>query len=142
MPSQKSQSAAKDFITIQTDKFTLKVPGDWDTSTRPEVIFQKGKKVIGGISEVSYDAAKPISQLYGNHAKEISKKEIKTFSLPATEVILQRSSPAAAGGQSSFDELHYYLIPKGGKVVYDLNFTSALVDQDTAEKVAQTFKIK
>ena len=133
---------SKAFTTIQTNAFTLKVPGDWDTSTRPEVVFGKEHYEFGSVTEVSYDAAQPISRFYGNHAEEISKKEIKTFSLPATEVVLRRSSPAAAGKQSSADELHYYLISRDRGVAYDLNFNLTFVDHDTAEKIAQTFKTK
>ena len=141
--SMESDTASQShFATIQSDTFTLGVPNDWDTETKPEVVFKKESQVIGGVSEMSYDATQPLSQFYGNHAEEISKKEIKTFSLPTTKVVLRRSSPAAASEQSSANELHYYFIPKDSKVAYDLNFNSALVDHDTAEKIAQTFKIK
>ena len=137
---QKPQTT-KAFTTIQTGTFIVEVPGDWDISTNPEVIFKKKDQAIGGVSEINYDSTRPLSQFYGNHAEEIRKKEIKNFSLPATEVVLRRSSPAASG-QLSSDELHYYFTPKGGGVAYDLNFNSNFVDHDIAEKIAQSFKIR
>ena len=148
LQASSKQSAESDtegqpyFATIQCDAFTLRVPDDWNTETKPEVVFKKKNQVIGGVFEMSYDATQPLSQFYGNHAEEISKKEIKTFSFPAMEVILRRSSPAAASEQSSVDELHYYFIKKDSKVVYDLNFNLAFVDNETAKEIAQTFKIK
>ena len=135
----KSQS---DFVTIQTNSFTLAVPKVWTTETKPEVTFKKDGTTIGGVSELSYDSTQPISQFYGNHAEEISQKERNDLSLPATEVILRRTSPAAASVQSSNDELHYYFIDKNKQITYDLNFNSRQVDSETAEKIAKSFHLR
>ena len=130
-----------DFTTIKTDIFSLAVPSDWNTVTKPEVVFKTNGNVIGGVSEMNYDPSQPISQLYGNQAEEISQTKRSDLSLPATEVVLRRSSPAAESEQTSVDELHYYLIPQNGKIAYDLNFDSNKVDKSTAEKIAKSFTI-
>lgn len=137
--SGKSQS---DFVTIQTDSFTVTVPKAWTTETKPEVTFQKDGTAIGGISELGYDSTQPVSQFYGNHAEEISQKERNDLSLPAAQVMLKRASPAAASEQSSINEQHYYFMDKNKKIAYDLNFDSRQVDSETAERIAKSFHLR
>lgn len=130
------------FKTIQADSFTVSVPKDWESETKPEVIFKKGDQQIGGISVLGYYPTEPISQLYGNHYEVINSEKINTLSIPAMKVTLRRTQPAATGDLSFVDELHYFFIPEDSKVAYDLNFDSSLVDHNTAESITESFKLE
>ncbi len=130
------------FKTIQADSFTVSVPKEWASETKPEVIFKKGDQQIGGIVVLGYYPTEPISQLYGNHYEVINSEEVNTLSIPAIKVTLRRTQPAATGDLSFVDELHYFFIPENSTVAYDLNFNSSLVDHNTAESIAESFKLE
>ena len=134
--------SSSEFKTIQADSFTVSVPKDWEVETKPEVIFKKGDQQIGGIIVLGYYPAEPISQLYGNHYEVINSEEINTFSVPAIKVALRRTQPAATGDLSSVAELHYFFIPENSKLAYDLNLNSSLVDDKTAEAIAESLKLE
>lgn len=128
---------------VQVSDYTLNsIPSDWKAETLPDgesLSFKKDGAEIGSFSILSYDPEMPISQFEGNHAETLSTKKLGGLSYPATEAVIRRTQPAAAGDSSYVDELHIYLIPGNGKVAYDLYFDSSRVDEKTALQIAGTF---
>lgn len=129
--------------SVDTGLYRFSIPGAWEAKAYANgmvrLFAQSGEK-LGTLSTLGYDPSRPISQFEGNHAETLSSKTLDGCKYPATKVIIRRTQPAAANDDSYVDELHIYLIPKGSRIVYDLCFDSALINQN-ADEIAKSMLI-
>lgn len=128
--------------TINTGLYLVSIPHEWnlDVHSNGSVIFMKNGDEIGSLTGLYYYQSLPLSQFAGNHAQTLSTKQLEGCNYPATEVLIQRTQPAAAHDDSYVNELHIYLIPENSKTAYDLCFDSSKVDEK-AEEVARMFTL-
>ena len=133
--------STKELAKISTTDYEISAPSYWgckQTGTS-SLIFSENNQEIGWVGEADYDPSQPISQLAGNHAETLSSKKLTGLRYPAEETVIRRTQPAAANDSSYKDELHFYLLPDGSRIAYDLKFDSTKVKEETALRVAGSF---
>ncbi|RKP48023.1 hypothetical protein D7Z26_22755 [Cohnella endophytica] len=127
---------------IVKNQYKLVVPRDWDASLGNDTTFYRNGTEIGGVDIVTYYPDQPISALYPNHHEVVENGMLDNLAAPTvirTRMIL--TSPAAAEVQTSEEQLHYYFLMPESKIAYDLYFKTASVDDDTAQRIAESFEI-
>lgn len=128
---------------IQTVFYQLTVPEDWTTEQLPgySLSFEKDGTIIGGLDPIAYYAGQRILPFRPNHTEVIESRQLEGY---FTEVILEKSQhtpPAASGDSTTKETIHIYFMMNDKKMMYDLYFNTADIDEQTALSIAKSFKL-
>ncbi|SHI12908.1 Signal transducer regulating beta-lactamase production, contains metallopeptidase domain [Sporobacter termitidis DSM 10068] len=121
--------------------YELSLPEGWQVTGSVYDLTIRSDKAAGTVSLRSYDPGGTISQLIDNHGEILSNRIIVGFKYPASIVEVRATQPAAAQDNAYKDELHIYIVLKDLRYAFDLYFDPAVIDRDTAMKIARSFTI-
>lgn len=143
-PSSKSSTAVSGnkalTQTVYAEDFYLTIPPDWKMKKSDPVTwdFLSAGETVGSVAIGPYYPSEPFSQLFDNHTQVLSQKKLSGLCLPATEVLLRHTKPAATGNASYTDKYHIYFI--NNSISYELCFPVSLVSEKTALQIAANFQ--
>lgn len=135
---------------IETDLYQVSVPKNWILEIRHghSIYFKQtnkeldGLEVIGELQILGYYPDQPISHLYPNHTETLDYQELSGF-FTNTLLVKFRMTPPAASHEDWVKNLIYiYFLIKDENRAYTLWFNSDYVDEETALKIAKSFRYK
>lgn len=126
--------------TVYAEDFYLTVPSDWKMNKANPVTweFSSAGKAVGSVAIGPYYPSEPFSQLFDNHTQVLSQKKLSGLCLPAAEILLRHTQPAASGDASYTDKYHIYFI--NNSTFYELCFPASLVSKKTVLQIAGNFQ--
>jgi len=138
--------------TVDTPEYKLTVPFPLQVTNEIGgigTLYSIKGKPAGWVQMINYypDHGDMFGSIIGNHAEKYSRKKIPGYDVPAYELAVARTQPAAAHDDTITEEKHIILMPENyysnnAHCAIDLMVYADLVPVDLLESMAKSLVIK
>ncbi|WP_274362206.1 hypothetical protein [Paenibacillus thermotolerans] len=135
-----AETAPKLNQAVELDHLRIRVDSEWTVLEGADsVAFKSGDNTVGGIDGLGY--ADSVDSLVPNHSIVKDSKELQGLPVKAVQVITT-DDVNGSESEDAPETMHIFLFLEEQKVVYDIRFDPASVDEQYALEIVKTAEIK
>lgn len=126
---------------VELDQIRMQVDSEWTVEKGADsVAFKNGGEYVGGVDGLGY--ADSVDSLVPNHSIIKDRRELQGLAAKAVQVITTTDSVDGSESEKAAETIHIFLFLEEQKVVYDIRFDCAAIDEQQALGIAKSAEIK